>query len=172
MSKDVTPRFYGKYRGTVINNVDPEQRGRLMVQVTGVTNVMPSTWAMPCLPLAGTQMGIHVVPPIGSGVWVEYEQGDIDYPIWSGCWWGTVAEVPPMALAGIPNMPNILLQTSGQNFMVISDVPGGPGITLKVNSGAMVIINDEGIVLSNGKGATISMIGPSVSINGTALTIT
>lgn len=172
MSEDTTRKFYGKYRGMVINNIDPEQRGRIMVQVPDVSNVIPSSWAMPCVPLAGLQMGVYVVPPIGAGVWVEFEQGDPDFPIWVGCWWGAASELPALALAGLPASPNIVMQTTGQNTFVISDLPGGPGITLKTRSGAMIVVNDTGILITNGKGATIAMTGPTVTINQGALAIT
>ena len=165
-------KFYGKYRGMVLNNIDPMITGRLMLQVPDVLGTMPSSWAMPCVPLAGPQMGIYVIPLIGSGVWVEFEGGNPDYPIWSGCFWGTAAEVPPLALAGIPATPNIVLQTSGQSTIVLSDLPGPTGgIMLKSLTGASIIVNDTGIYIQNGKGASIVMTGPTVTINNGALTI-
>ena len=90
-------RFYGKYRGLVIENIDPEQIGRVLLQVPDVLGAIPSSWAMPCVPAAGIQAGCFIVPPIGSQVWVEFEQGDPDYPIWTGGFWGLVAEVPIFA---------------------------------------------------------------------------
>ena len=120
-------KYYGKYRGLVLNNIDPMQKARLLVQVPGVTGVLISSWAMPCVPMAGIQMGIYVVPMIGAGVWVEFEGGDPDYPIWSGGFWSTAAEVPALALAGVPGDPNIVLQTSLQNTVMISDLPGPTG---------------------------------------------
>ena len=93
----MSEKFYGKYRGLVMNNIDPMQMGRLMVQVPDVTGLMPSTWAMPCVPVAGVQNGMFALPMVGSGVWVEYEQGDPDHPIWVGCFWGSAAEVPALA---------------------------------------------------------------------------
>jgi hypothetical protein len=95
-------RYYGKYRGTVINNIDPEQRGRIMALVPDVLGIIPSSWAMPCVPIAGKQEGVFVVPQIGAGVWIEFEQGDPDYPIWVGGFWGAFAEVPTAALAPHP----------------------------------------------------------------------
>lgn len=169
-------RFYGKYRGTVINNVDPKQEGRLLVQVPDVLGLTPSSWAVPCVPLTGptgTQMGVYLVPPIGAGVWVEFEQGDPDYPIWVGCRWGSAAEVPALALAGLPVSPNIVLQTTGQNTIMMSDVPGPTGgIMLKSTTGASIIVNDTGIYIQNGKGASIVMTGPTVTINNGALVVT
>ena len=63
-------KFYGKYRGTVIQNVDPMQIGRIQVIVPDVSGLLPSSWAMPCFPLAGKQMGAYWIPQIGAGVWV------------------------------------------------------------------------------------------------------
>ena len=165
--------FYGKYRGTVINNVDPMQMGRLMVQVPDVSNVLPSTWAMPSAPFAGAQSGSLAVPPLGASVWVEFEQGDSDYPIWSGCFWGSSAEVPAMALAAPPGVQAIVLQSVGQNILMLSDVPGPTGgILLQSSSGAMIAINDTGITISNGQGATITLTGPTVMVNQGALAVT
>ncbi len=165
-------QYFGKYRGTVINNVDPLQIGRLMVQVPDVSNILPSTWAMPCVPFAGIQSGFYAVPPIGSGVWIEFEQGDSDYPIWVGGYWGSAAEIPALVLAAPPGVPQIVLQTTGQNTLVISDVPGPTGgILLKSSTGAMISISDTGIVISNGQGATLAMTGPSVTINEGALEV-
>ena len=165
-------KYYGKYRGMVLDNIDPMQMGRLMVQVPDVSNIFPSTWAMPCLPFAGIQSGMYVVPAIGSGVWVEFEQGDIDYPIWVGCFWGSASEVPSLALAAPPVLQQIILQTTGQNTLMISDVPGPTGgILLKSATGAMISITDTGITISNGQGATIAMTGPTITFNEGALEV-
>ena len=165
-------KFLGKYRGTVVNNVDPEQRGRIQVMVPDVSNVMVSSWALPCAPVGGMQTGMFAVPPIGAGVWVEFEQGDPDYPIWTGCFWGSAAEVPAMAKTVPPAVSGITLQTTLQNGIVISDVPGPTGgIMLKSTTGASIIVNDTGIYIQNGKGASIVMTGPTVTINQGALVI-
>ena len=164
-------KYYGKYRGTVINNLDPMQMGRIMVIVPDVS-VIPSSWAMPCVPVAGIQTGMYAVPIIGSGVWVEFEQGDPDYPIWSGCFWGSAAEIPVLARLAPPVIPSITLQTPLQNGLTISDVPGPTGgIMIKSTTGAAIIVNDTGIYIQNGKGASIVMVGPSVNINAGAMTI-
>jgi Type VI secretion system/phage-baseplate injector OB domain len=169
-------RYYGKYRGLVLDNIDPLQIGRILAQVSDVLGESPSSWAMPCVPAAGIQAGCFIVPPIGSQVWIEFEQGDTDYPIWTGGFWGTVGDVPVFATAppAIPPGQNIVLQTTGENMVLISDAaptPATGGIVLKSTSGAMIVINDTGIYISNGQGATITLIGPAVAINQTALTI-
>jgi hypothetical protein len=169
-------RFYGKFRGLVIENVDPLQIGRVIAQVPDVLGELPSSWALPCVPAAGIQAGCFIVPPIGSQVWIEFEQGDPDYPIWTGGFWGVVAEVPALATAppAIPPGQNIVLQTTGQNTLILSDsapTPATGGIILKGASGAAIVINETGIYISNGQGATITLIGPTVAINVTALTV-
>jgi hypothetical protein len=169
--------FYGKYRGTVIDNVDPLLKGRLLVEVPDVVGPAPSSWAEPCVPLAGPTglpMGVYMVPPIGAGVWVEFERGDPSKPIWVGCRWGLPTDIPPLALVGLPVSPNICMQTMGQNMVMISDLPPTPltgGIILKSLTGASLVVNDAGIFIQNGKGASITMIGPAVEINLGALTI-
>ena len=167
-------RFYGKYRATVVMNIDPELRGRLMCMVPDVLGPAPSSWCEACAPLAGptgAPMGAYMVPPIGAGVWVEFEQGDPGRPIWTGCRFGK-GDVPPLAFAGLPISPNIVLQTAGQNTLMISDLPGPTGgIMLKSTTGATLIVNDTGIYIQNGKGAMITLIGPAIDMNGGALTV-
>lgn len=175
MNEANTNKHYGKYRGVVVNNIDPMQLGRLLIIVPDVLGLVPSTWAEPCVPLAGPTgppMGVYLVPPIGAGVWVEFEQGNADYPIWVGCRWGAASDIPPLARAGLPVSPNIVLQTAGQNTMVISDLPGPTGgIMLKSTTGASIIVNDTGIYIQNGKGASLTMIGPAVNINNGAINV-
>jgi uncharacterized protein involved in type VI secretion and phage assembly len=175
MNEANTNKYYGKYRGVVVNNIDPMQLGRLLIIVPDVLGLVPSTWAEPCVPLAGPTgppMGVYLVPPIGAGVWVEFEQGNADYPIWVGCRWGAASDIPPLARAGLPVSPSIVLQTAGQNTMVISDLPGPTGgIMLKSTTGASIIVNDTGIYIQNGKGASLTMIGPAVNINNGAINV-
>jgi uncharacterized protein involved in type VI secretion and phage assembly len=165
-------KYYGKYRGTVANNVDPLQIGRIQVLVPDVSTTAISNWAMPCLPWGGQQMGVFCVPLIGAGVWVEFEQGDPDYPVWTGCYWGSAAETPSGAKLVPPVVPGITLQTPTQNMIQLSDVPGPTGgIQLKTRTGAMISISDIGITITNGLGATIMLAANTVDINSGALTV-
>ena len=165
-------RYYGKYRGTVVNNVDPLQIGRIQAIVPDVSGVAPTSWAMPCVPVAGINTGVFAVPQVGSGVWVEFEHGDPDRPIWVGGYWGTAAEVPVLARTVPPAVNGLTIQTTLKNGIVVSDVPGPTGgILIQTATGATLSVSDVGIVISNGKGAVINMLGPTVDINAGALTV-
>jgi uncharacterized protein involved in type VI secretion and phage assembly len=167
-----TAPLYGKYRGTVVNNIDPLQIGRIQALVADVAGFIPSTWAMPCIPVAGINTGVFIVPIVGSGVWIEFERGNPDYPVWVGGYWGTAAEVPVLAHAVPPGVAGLTLQTPLKNGIVISDVPGPTGgILIQTATGAMISVSDTGIVISNGKGAVINMTGPTVDVNLGALTV-
>ncbi|MGA2194365.1 MAG: phage baseplate assembly protein V [Bryobacteraceae bacterium] len=166
-------RYYGKYRGTVMNNVDPEQRARILVSVPDADGIGPPAWAMPAVPVAGKQMGVFLVPPIGASVWIEFEQGDPNLPVWTGGFWASSAEVPAPAALGLPISPSMVLQTSAQNTIAISDAPGpSGGIMLRTSTGAMILVSDAGITIANGKGASITLTGPTISLNDGAMEIT
>jgi len=164
--------FYGKYRGTVLSNLDPEQRGRLQVQVPDVGGLLPSSWALPCLPFAGPGCGVFAVPPPGAPVWVEFEHGDPGYPVWTGCFWESAAEVPSLALAGPPGVQQVVVQTVGEAMLLISDTPGASGGIALRTPNALLSMSSAGIFINNGQGASIMLSGNTVSINGTALVVT
>lgn len=169
----MSPTTYsGKYRGTVVNNIDPMQQGRIQAMVPDVLGSGVSTWALACVPFAGTQAGIWCVPAMGAGVWMEFEQGDPERPVWTGCFWGSTADVPAPALAVPPAVCHVIIQTTSQNAISVSDAPGpAGGIMLKSVSGAMILVNEVGITITNGS-ASIQLSGPTVTINNGALVVT
>ena len=116
--------FVGKYRGTVTDNADPDTMGRVKVKCAAVLGDHESSWAMPCVPVAGRRSGSFFLPEVGAGVWVEFERGDPDYPIWVGGFWGSAAETPALAKAVPPGLAGITLQTTLKNGIVVSDTPG------------------------------------------------
>jgi len=165
-------RHYGKYRATVLNNLDPQGQGRVQVQLADVYGLFPSTWAMPCFPFAGTGMaGVVALPPIGAAVWVEFEAGDPDYPIWCGGFYPEPMGFPLLANGFTPVTPNIHFQTTTGVSLTMSDNPAAQ-LMIKTPGGASIIIGVAGITISNGQGASIVMAGPSVAINGAALVVT
>jgi len=170
---ETASRYFGKYRGVCMNNIDPMRMGRIQVTIPDVHGDVPATWAMPCVPVAGLQSGFYAVPTINAGVWVEFEQGDPDYPIWVGCFWGSAAEIPPLAQMATPPIDSVTIGTQLQNTVAISDLPGPTGgIMLKSTTGASLIVNDTGIYIQNGQGASITLVGPTVTVNAGALAVT
>ena len=85
----VERRYYGKYRGIVVDNEDPAALGRLKLKVPSVLgNEVVTGWATPCLPYGGSaDLGFLFIPERDGGVWVEFEEGDLEFPIWVGTFW-------------------------------------------------------------------------------------
>ena len=158
-------QFFGKYRGTVANNIDPQQQGRVQVTVPAVLGEGSLSWAMPCAPYGGSGVGLFTVPPVGANIWVEFEGGDPDYPIWSGCFWG-IGEVPAM-----PALAEMKVLKTDTATITINDLPGVGGIKIETTTGMKIEITALGIEISNGVGASIKLTGPKVSINETALEV-
>lgn len=162
--------FFGKFRGVVTDIKDPLMIGRIRANVPDVMGDKESGWAMPCAPFGGSKMGFFALPSVGAGVWIEFEHGDPDYPIWSGCWWGSSTEMPPVLLA--PPYKKLMLVTEGGHKVSFDDSAGSGGITLETSEGAKIVMNTQGIEITNGKGASIKLSGMQVSINQGALEVT
>jgi uncharacterized protein involved in type VI secretion and phage assembly len=156
--------LFGKFRGTVADNQDPQRRGRIRALVPALFGQETTGWALPCSP-----PGFFAVPVVGAGVWIEFEQGDPDLPIWTGCWWTSAAEMQPELL---PDPQRMLLQTSGGHSILLDDTPGTGGITLHNNGGQTIALAGAGIELENGRGAAVALQGPTVSLNSGALEVT
>lgn len=159
------PQFFGKYRGKVEANIDPQQQGRIQVSCPAVLGEGRLSWAMPAAPYAGPGVGFFAIPPTGANVWVEFEGGDANYPIWSGCFWG-LGEAP--ALPAIAEMKVFKTDTA---TITVNDIPGAGGVTIETQMGMKIAISATGIEISNGQGATITLTGPKVSINNDALEV-
>ena len=162
-------QFFGKYRGKVENNIDPQLMGRVQVSVPAVLGDGTLSWAMPCAPFGGSGVGFFAIPPNGANVWVEFEGGDPDYPIWAGCFWG-IGEAP--ASPAIPQMK--VLKTDGITI-TMSDIPGAGGFTLEVGPPVVpmplkLVFDATGIELSNGA-ASVKLSPISVSVNQGALEV-
>lgn len=159
-------KFYGKYRGKVVNNLDPDNTGRIQVSVPDVLGTGQMSWAMPSVPYAGPNVGFHFIPPVDANVWVEFEGGNLEYPIWTGCFWNSGdCPLPTAGAAGMKKM----LKTDTMT-LEIDEIPGGGTLKLTYNN-AEITIGPTGIKIDNGTGATIEMQGPRVAINGGTLEI-
>lgn len=167
--------YYGKYRGEVVNNIDPKFLGRMQVSVPAVLGDGRLSWAMPCVPYAGSGVGMFAIPPIGAKVWVEFEGGDPDYPIWTGCFWG-LGELPvPGGSVPTPGLPQIKVLKTDSLCLTLSDMPGGGGFVLEVNPPAVAMpikltCDAKGVELTNGI-AKITLTGPQISLNDGALDV-
>jgi len=164
-------KYWGKYRGTVFDNVDPEFRGRILAMVPDVSALLPTSWALPCVPLATLQGGTFVVPEIGDAIWVEFEHGDPDYPIWVGGYW-SIATVPVLTKLANPALPPIMLTTKGQSAVVVSDSPIppmiAPGVMLLGGPTSYISVSPAGVQIV---APTIQITGLTI-INDGALTVT
>ncbi len=164
--------FFGKYRGVVSDNRDPDHNGRVRVKVPDVFGDEECGWAQPCLPFAGDKMGFFAVPPVNSWVWVEFECGDPEYPIWSGSRWEAPKEQPPMPGAAQSDADSVVLICTKGGMRIVLDDSSSGGITLETSGGQKLCLSDSGIVLDNGKGAKITLSNSTVSINSGALEVT
>ncbi len=156
------PRW-GKYPGVVVNPVDPEFRGRMLVQVPDVWGPNVSSWAHPCAPWGGVTMGMFTVVPPGSNVWVEFMHGDPECPIWTGFWWGKLTDPPPSTKLSPPGiLPQMVMESVIKHAIVISDGPCGTylpfgGILLQSGPASYIAIDINGIRIVG---------APKVAING------
>lgn len=116
-------RFYGKYRGKVANNIDPLFLGRIIPIVPAVSG-LPLTWAMPCVPYAGSGVGFYAIPPVEANVWIEFEGGDPNNPIWTGCFWEE-----GQAPLEVPTPETFIFKTTSTT-MILRELPGGDGVSL------------------------------------------
>jgi hypothetical protein len=153
-----------KQRGIVLNNVDPAQRGRLFVTVPAL-NAGQAMLAEPAVPYAGPGVGFFALPPIGANVWVDFEGGDINLPIWSGCFWSP-GDVPVGA-----GLPGKLVFKTESVTLIFDDTPGAGGFSVSVETGGSVALNSSEIAVKNGTGASITETGPRVSINQGAVEV-
>jgi hypothetical protein len=137
----------GKFRGTVLNNLDPTNAGRLQVRVPSAG--LDGVWAVTCVPLAGSSIGVIAIPPIGANVWVEFEECNPDLPIWAGCFFGP-GEFPAEASA-----PGTLLVRTLTTKLLLSDADAG-SVRISTDTGVTIEATGPSITISNGLGAVVS----------------
>jgi uncharacterized protein involved in type VI secretion and phage assembly len=186
------PPFYGKYRGVVTDTKDPLNIGRIRAQVPDITGMNETGWAMPCAPFGGKNMGFFALPQVKTGVWIEFEQGDPDSPIWSGCWWGSKEEIPQelqtepakkvlirteggqsILLDDTEGKKMVIISTTGGQKILLDDADGGQ-VTISTNGGQKIVLKDADgdLTVSTAGGQQIALRAMTVKIdNGSAATI-
>jgi uncharacterized protein involved in type VI secretion and phage assembly len=167
--ESATRRYYGKYRGVVADNKDTTSRGRLQVKVPAVLGDTP-VWALPCVPYAGDSVGFFAMPEPETGVWVEFEAGDLNYPIWVGCFW---ADGQIDAADAVPTVK--FLKT--KKFTLRIDDDSGE-VSFEVESGSSLKMTTLEFT-ANGKsithqtdGAKVALDAVSVDVNDGAFKVT
>lgn len=184
-------RHYGKYRGSVVDNQDPDGRGRLKVLVPSLLGDQETDWALPCFPFGGAdQTGTYLVPPVGALVWVEFEQGDLSYPIWTGTYWtsgvAAPAHDPAKRVLRTPFGHTLEFDDSdgAEKIRIVHGGDGNPsavfdetgGITITDKQGAKVHLDADGnqLVVQDANGNTITLAPSGTSIedsNGHSVTL-
>ena len=160
MVERVRNRFYGKYRGTVTEVKDD---GRIRALVPAVLGKLQTGWCMPCLPYAGDQAAIAFLPEVDAGVWIEFEGGDVSYPIWVGCYWHD-GERPNRVAKQVK-----VIKTKGNQQIVLDDKRHS--ITLIDSNGNSVTLDRKGIAIVRGKGK-LEIVDGKVSANDGAMEVT
>jgi Type VI secretion system/phage-baseplate injector OB domain len=169
VSRQEQDSYLGKYRGRVEDNVDPDRQGRLKVSVPNVLQDEWTGWALPCVPYAGPGVGFFAIPPVGASVWVEFEGGNVESPIWSGCFWAAGERVP-----ADPATPEVkVFKTEGVS-LTMKDQSGG--LTVEVGPPAVpiplkLVFDSNGIELRT-SAASVKLTPVSVSVNDGALEVT
>ena len=156
----VQNRFYGKYRG-VVTDVDAATM-RVKATVPSVLPTGATGWCMPCVPYAGPQVGVLMLPEVGSGVWIEFEGGDVSYPIWVGGYWNA-GDVPSQASATVKSIVTAagsLTMDNNANSVTLTDAQQNT-----------VVLDSSGVTSTSGAGSVAIGAG-GVNVNNGALQVT
>ena len=188
----VENRYYGKYRGFVDDNKDPENRGRLRVRIPSVLGQdVVSGWALPCAPYGGMpDQGFFFIPEENAGVWVEFEEGNLDYPVWVGTFWakaGGTTEVPKPGDGQSPPTSKIIKTLNhtielgdekDKEAIKITDaanantvVIDASGVVAQDANGNKITLDSEGIKIEDANGNAVTMDSSSVTIKGSQIKI-
>ena len=163
LARKVERRFHGKYRGFVVDNKDPKSLGRLKLKAPSVLGPEVVTgWAMPCVPYGGmNNQGLLCIPEVDAGVWVEFEEGDLEFPIWVGTFWsapGGESEWPTLNDAEGNEQKNTqapptrkIFKTAKGHTIQLEDADGKEMIAIiEATHKHVVILNENGIQITDG----------------------
>ena len=156
LAREAERRYHGKYRGLVADNDDPQRRGRLRVKVPSVPGERTTAWALPCVPGGGSaDAGLLAVPEVGAEVWVEFEMGDPDHPIWVGAFWSAA---PDGGDGDLGDWRVRTWRTVGGQVVRLDDTEGDTSVTVRHGSGARIHIDDGGTVtIDDGHGDVVTL---------------
>ena len=157
LARAIDQKRYGKYRGFVTNNSDPEKRGRIKLHIPGVMEDQETDWALPCLPFGGlAEQGFVTIPEIDAQVWVEFEEGDPQRPIWSGTFWQDDVNVPTEAAKDEPTTR--LLKTPSGHMLQFDDEDSKEKIHIHHKSNSNITFDEKGsLAISDSSEAIVSL---------------
>jgi len=156
----VDGRYFGKYRGVVSANDDPLKLGRVRATVARLFGTGKTGWALPAFAFAGPKQGFYAIPEVGAGVWIEFEEGDLSYPIWTGCWFGS-DQLPDKAVPAAK-----VLRTAGGHTIVLDDA--GKSLTITDANGNAIAMDGSQIAITAGKATKVVVTAPAVELAGNA----
>ena len=179
-------RFYGKYRGIVVDNQDPAKLGRLKLKVPSVLGGDVVTgWALPCSPYGGAaDQGFLFIPEAGAGVWAEFEEGDLEFPIWAGTFWSqpnseTEIPKPNQAADGseegsVQDPPTSkIIKTAKGHTLQFEDADGAEMILIREGAqGHFITMDQNGITIADANGNSIAMSSSGITIDAGSNTVT
>lgn len=171
-------RYFGKYRGFVVDNQDPEKLGRLRIQVPSVLgDEVVTGWALPCVPFGGAaDQGCLFIPDPDAGVWVEFEEGDLSFPIWVGTFWSKpdgeselpLPDIPASGeeAGGIQDPPTCkIIKTKAGHTIQFEDKDGSESVLIKDGAhGHWIALTKSGILFKDAKGNGIAMTDSAFTI--------
>lgn len=138
-------KYFGKYRGYVHDNKDPEKRGRLKLMVPSVFGETPTNWAEPCLPFGGLpDQGVYMIPEKDAQVFVEFEEGEAGNPIWTGTFWRQSGDIPTEADKEEPWTR--ILKTPKGHILQFDDEDENEQIVVKHSAGSSVVLDSRGSI--------------------------
>jgi uncharacterized protein involved in type VI secretion and phage assembly len=159
-------KIYGKYRGKVTDNRDDQNLGRIRAELESILGGKETGWALPSSPYSGNNVGFLFIPPVGAMVWIEFEGGDPDIPIWSGCFWNK-GEIPKQGI-----LPYSKILKTEFATLIFNDAPNSPEeIKIRTKTGLQITMNSTKIEISTNISAKIVLDGKDVSINDGALEV-
>jgi uncharacterized protein involved in type VI secretion and phage assembly len=154
----------GKYRGKVVNNVDPLMQGRIIALVPTISET-PLTWATPCVPYAGRGVGFFAVPPIGANVWIEFEGGEVGKPIWTGCFWGK-GEAPAK-----PAVPTTKVLKTELITLSFNDLKAELKLEVKTPTGLQTVEMDPGGIKLSSNEVTVTISQKAIELKNAAASV-
>jgi uncharacterized protein involved in type VI secretion and phage assembly len=176
LTRQVQNKYYGKYRGFVSDNSDPDRLGRLKVTVPSVLGDTVTGWALPCLPFGGlAEQGLFTIPELDAQVWVEFEEGELSHPIWVGTFWQSSGDVPSEGAVTPPTTR--VLKTPSGHVLQFDDASGAEQYRLHHPAGSEMTIDSQGTIAltdANGAKVTLDVAGNQIVVedaNGNTLTM-